>query len=162
MYTTVTVKHILERKGFQVWSLNPDASVAEALRLMADKNIGSIVVIQDNKPVGIFSERDYTRKVFLQEKDETDTPLKVVMTRQVIGVKVHHEIGACLALMSGKFIRHLPVINDEQEIVGVISIGDVVKELVEDQKYVIDQLVYYINGEKMKPSIPEPTSMELP
>jgi CBS domain-containing protein len=161
MYTHVTVKQILDRKGYQVWSVEPEISVLEALRFMAEKNIGAVVVLQDEVPVGIFSERDYARKIVLQGKNERATQVHEVMTHQVIGVETDYEIQACLALMTNNFIRHLPVVADEK-IVGVISIGDVVKELVAEQKFVIDQLVHYISGERQKPPVPEPSSVELP
>ena len=161
MYTNVSVKQILERKGNAVWSLDPDTPVLDALRYMAEKNIGAVVVIKDNVPVGIFSERDYARKVALSGKNERDTMIKEVMTRQIIGVELNSGIDACLALMTGKFIRHLPVVNDEHKIVGVISIGDVVKELVADQEFVIDQLVHYITGEPTKLPVSAPSHVEL-
>jgi CBS domain-containing protein len=161
MYTHVTVKQILERKGSQVWSVEPDASVLEALQFMSEKNIGALVVLQDENTVGIFSERDYARKIALQGKNERETLVQDVLTHQVIGVEMDYEIDACLALMTDKFIRHLPVVEDGK-IVGVISIGDVVKELVAEQKFVIDQLVHYISGEQQKPAIPEPSGVELP
>lgn len=147
MYTAATVKQVLDRKGYEVWSLDPDVSILDALRFMAEKNIGAAMVIKAGKPVGIFSERDYARKVALQGKDERQTPISDVMTRQVIGVRLDYEIEMALALMTNKFIRHLPVIDEDNKIVGVISIGDVVKELVAEQKYVIGQLVHYISGE---------------
>jgi CBS domain-containing protein len=162
MYTTVTVKQILDRKGFDVWSLDADMSVLDALEFMAVKNIGAVIVIENNKPVGIFSERDYARKIALKGRNERHTRLKEVMTDQVIGVEPHYELDTCLALMTDKFIRHLPVIDDESQIVGVISIGDIVKQLVAEQSFVIDQLVHYITGEQVKPPIPEPKSVELP
>ena len=161
MYTNVSVKQILERKGNAVWSLDPDTPVLDALRYMAEKNIGAVVVIKENNPVGIFSERDYARKVALSGKNERDTMIKEVMTRQIIGVELNSGIDACLALMTGKFIRHLPVVNDEHKIVGVISIGDVVKELVADQEFVIDQLVHYITGEPTKLPVSAPSHVEL-
>lgn len=162
MYTNTTVKQILDRKGYQVWSLEPDVTVLEALAFMAKKNIGAVMVINNGKPIGIFSERDYARKVVLNGKNEIDTLLSEVMTRQVIGVGLDYEVEMCLALMSSKFIRHLPVVNAEHEVVGVISIGDVVKELVEEQKFVIEQLVHYISGEQKKPAVPEPVGVTLP
>jgi CBS domain-containing protein len=161
MYTHVTVKQILERKGPQVWSVEPDVSVLDALRFMAEKNIGALVVLQNENPVGIFSERDYARKIALQGKNERETRVEEVMTHEVICVESDYEMDACLALMTNKFIRHLPVV-EEEKIVGVISIGDVVKELIADQKFVIDQLVHYISGERQKPAIPEPSEVELP
>jgi CBS domain-containing protein len=162
MYTNITVKQLLARKGNDVWSLKPEVTVLEALKFMAEKNIGAVIVIQDEKPVGIFSERDYARKVLLEGKNAEETSLAEVMTSHVIGVEESFEIDACLALMTNKFIRHLPVIDKAQKIIGVISIGDVVKALVEEQKFVIDQLVHYISGEQRKPSIPEPSRVELP
>jgi CBS domain-containing protein len=161
MYTHVTVKHVLDRKGSQVWSVEPDASVLDALRFMAEKNIGAVVVLRDEALVGIFSERDYARKIVLKGKNERETRVREVMTPQVIGVEKDFEIEACLALMTDKFIRHLPVVEDGK-IVGVVSIGDVVKELVAEQNFVIDQLVQYISGESKKPPVPEPTQVELP
>jgi CBS domain-containing protein len=161
MYTHATVKQILERKGSQVWSIEPDVSVLDALRFMAEKNIGAVVVLQDENTLGIFSERDYARKIALQGKNERETLVKDVMTQHVIGVEMDYDIESCLVLMTDKFIRHLPVVDDGK-IVGVISIGDVVKELIADQKFVIDQLVHYISGEQRKPAIPEPSGVELP
>ena len=161
MYTHITVKQILARKGSQVWSVEPEVPVLEALRFMAEKNIGAVVVLKDEIPVGIFSERDYARKIVLQGKNERDTLVQDVMTHQIIGVEKNYKIEACLALMTDKFIRHLPVVEDGK-IIGVISIGDVVKELVAEQKFVIDQLVHYISGERQKPPIPEPSDVELP
>jgi CBS domain-containing protein len=162
MYTNTTVKQILERKGYKVWSLAPDTTVFDALQFLAKKNIGAVVVLQDEVPVGIFSERDYARKVHLKDRDERTTRLAEVMTRQVIGVTPDTEVSVCSALMTNKFIRHLPVVDADHKIVGVISIGDVVKELIAEQEFVIDQLVNYISGEQEKPPVPEPTNVELP
>ena len=161
MYTHVTVKQILEHKGSQVWSVEPEAAVLDALRIMSEKNIGALVVLKDEIPVGIFPERDYARKIVLQGKNERATRVKEVMTHEVICVKSDYEMDACLVLMTNKFIRHLPVVEDDK-IVGIISIGDVVKELVEEQKFVIDQLVHYISGERQKPAIPDPSGVKLP
>ena len=162
MYTNSTVKQILEQKGYEVWSLTPDTSVFDALQFMAEKNIGAVVVIQDDEPVGIFSERDYARKVHLDDRDERVTRLEEVMTRQVIGVTPDTEVSICSTLMTNKFIRHIPVVDEEHKIVGLISIGDVVKELIAEQEFVIDQLVNYISGEQRKPPVPEASSVELP
>ena len=162
MYSTVTVKQVLDRKGHNVWSLDPEVSVLDALKFMAEKNIGAVVVIVDKKPVGIFSERDYARKVVLSEKNEADTHINEVMTHQVIAVEPHYEIEKCLALMTGKFIRHLPVVNEHDEIIGVVSIGDLVKELLAEQKFVIDQLVHYITGEQRQPSNAGSSDVEIP
>jgi CBS domain-containing protein len=162
MYTNTTVKQILDRKGYRVWSLEPDVSVREALRFMEEKNIGAVVVSKNDQPVGIFSERDYARKVHLKDRNERQTCLEDVMTQQVIGVELDTEVAACSALMTNKFIRHLPVVDGNRKIVGVISIGDIVKELIAEQKFVIGQLVNYITGEQRKPPLPEPSSVELP
>lgn len=146
MYTTLTAKQILDRKGYQVWSVDPNVSVLEALQFMAEKNIGALMVIKGKKLVGVFSERDYARKVILKGKTENNTLVKEVMTDQVIGIELDQKLEECLALMTNKFIRHLPVINEDGQIVGVISIGDVVKEIMAEQEFVIDQLVNYITG----------------
>ena len=146
MYTTVTVKQILDRKGRQIWSVSPDMSVLDALKFMAEKNIGAVMVIENDELVGIFSERDYARKVVLKGKNERDTLVNGVMTSQIIGIGPNQKIEECLALMTGKFIRHLPVISESKQIVGVISIGDVVKEIIAEQEFVIDQLYNYITG----------------
>jgi CBS domain-containing protein len=160
MYTTATVKQILDRKGHDVWSIEADSSVLDALHLMAEKNIGALLVTKGEMTVGIFSERDYARKLILQGKRELDTPVKEVMTDHVIGVKTNHKIDECLALMTGKFIRHLPVVDEGQRIVGIISIGDAIKELMAEQVFVIDQLVNYITGEKPQPAVPEKSEVE--
>ncbi|MDX1436090.1 MAG: CBS domain-containing protein [Anaerolineales bacterium] len=161
MYTNVTVRQILHRKGNQVWSVKPDDSVLDALRFMDKKNIGAVVVIEDDILVGIFSERDYARKVALKGRSEAETLVRDVMTEKVIGVGLDHGIEACLALMTGKFIRHLPVVH-EGSIIGVISIGDVVKEILAEQNFVIDQLVNYISGGSASPTVPGPSETDLP
>jgi CBS domain-containing protein len=162
MYSNITVKQILERKGYQVWSLEPDVTVLEALRFMAEKNIGAVIVSKEGRPVGIFSERDFARKVQLKDEEIEKIHLEDIMTRHVIGVNLNTEVAVCSALMTNKFIRHLPVVDQNNKIVGVVSIGDIVKELIAEQKYVINQLVHYITGEQEKPPVPEPSSVELP
>ena len=161
MYSTVKVKQILDRKGYQVWSIDPEQSVIDALRFMSEKNIGAAMVMAQGELVGIFSERDYARKVVLHGRNEENTRVKDVMTNKVIGVNVNDDIERCLVLMTGKFIRHLPVVDEGGKIVGVISIGDVVKELIAEQEFVIDQLVHYVDGDKPKPLIPDKTETDL-
>jgi CBS domain-containing protein len=161
MYTTVIVKQILERKGNNVWSIDSEATVYDALSFMAEKNIGALLVTEESKPVGIFSERDYARKLVLKGKDEGGTQVKDVMTDQVIVVELDRKIEECLALMTGKFIRHLPVVNKDREIVGIISIGDVVKELISEQTFLIDQLVNYITENESRPPIPKKSEVEI-
>jgi CBS domain-containing protein len=155
MYSTVTVKQILDRKGTDVWSIPPNYFVLQALQYMAEKNIGAVMVTEGKDLVGVFSERDYARKVVIAGKNETETMVMDVMTSRVIGVGMHQKIEECLALMTGKFIRHLPVVDNDGQLQGVISIGDVVKELIVEQGFVIDQLVNYVTGEMPIPPIPD-------
>ncbi len=161
MYSIVTVQQILNRKGADVWSVSPDHTVYEALQFMAEKNVGAVMVTREGHLVGVFSERDYARKVALAGKNEHNTKVKDVMTSRVIGVGPHQKIEECLALMTGKFIRHLPVVDADGGLLGVVSIGDVVKELIVEQDFVIDQLVHYVSGEKPRPPIPNRTDPEL-
>jgi signal-transduction protein with cAMP-binding, CBS, and nucleotidyltransferase domain len=161
MYTTITVKQILDNKGYAVWSISANAKVYEALQMMADKNIGALLVVEDSRPVGIFSERDYARRLVLEGKNEHDTHVREVMTDRVIAIKLDQKIEACLALMTGKYIRHLPVVDDDKKIVGIISIGDVVKEMTAEQTFIIDQLVQYIAGESRKPHVPEKLGVDI-
>jgi CBS domain-containing protein len=141
----ITVGKYLEQKGRQVWSVSPDATVYEALEVMAEKNIGAVLVMEEGQPVGIFSERDYARKVVLRGRSTRETPVSEVMTEKVLGVSPERTIDDCMALFTEKHIRHLPVVKDDQ-VVGVISIGDVVKSIISHQEYVIDQLEDYITG----------------
>jgi CBS domain-containing protein len=119
---------------------------------MEEKNVGALLVIEDEKPVGIFSERDHARKVAIKGKTPEQTAIQEVMTSQLIGVSPKETLDVCMALMTGKFIRHLPVVEKET-VIGVISIGDVVREIIAEQKFVIDQLVNYISGERRKPPV---------
>jgi CBS domain-containing protein len=139
-----TIRQIL-RGRHQVYSVAPEASVLDALRLMAEKNIGAVVVVSQEKLVGVFSERDYARKVVLQGKTSKDTPVSEVMTAKVITVDPDRTAGECMALMTGKRFRHLPVMENAQ-LIGVISIGDVVRAVVEEQSFTIKQLESYIGS----------------
>ena len=145
MYKTTSVKQILSEKGNDVWSTSPDTAVFDALKDMSDKGIGALVVLDDQEVVGIFSERDYARKVILKGKSSKDLPVKEIMTRRVICVKPEYSTEECMALMTEKHIRHLPVVADN-ELVGIISIGDVVKAIISQQEFVIEQLENYITG----------------
>ncbi len=140
-----TVKDILEAKGQDVWSIGPDSPVFEALQVMADKNIGALVVVEGEDIVGIISERDYARKVILMGKSSKDIPVRDIMTPKVIHVRQDQSIEECMTLMSGKHIRHLPVLEDDK-LAGVISIGDVVKAIIANDKFLIGQLENYIKG----------------
>jgi len=143
MYTTV--KQILNHKGHDIWSMRPDATVYEALQLMAEKNIGALLVIKDGDIMGIFSERDFARKGILQGKQSQDTPVSDLMTSDVLCISPTYTTEECMALMTEKHIRHLPVL-EEGQVMGVISIGDVVKTFISEQEFVIEQLENYITG----------------
>ena len=140
-----TVKEILEKKGSQVWSISPDESGYAALKIMADKNIGALVVVESGKMVGVYSERDYARKVILMGKSSKETAVRSLMSTNIISVNPDHSIDVCMAIMSEKQIRHLPVLEND-DLVGLISIGDVVSMIISDQKFTIDQLEKYITG----------------
>jgi len=142
-----TVQQILQNKGNAVFSIDANASIYEALELMAEKDIGALLVFEQDKLVGIFSERDYARKVVLQGKSSKQTPVSEVMSRRVVYVRPHQTTEECMALMTAKHFRHLPVLEDDH-VVGVISIGDVVKALISKQEFVIEQLENYITGER--------------
>ncbi len=143
----VTVRQILKNKNSQIWSTQPEATVYNALQLMAEKGIGALLVLADGKLVGIFSERDYARKVILHGKSSVETPVSEIMTPDVITVKLDQTIGECMTLMTEKRFRHLPVVEGDR-VVGVISIGDVVKAIISDQEFMIKQLEIYISGER--------------
>ncbi|MFZ6027814.1 MAG: CBS domain-containing protein [Chloroflexota bacterium] len=139
------VKQILQTKGDGVWSISPEASVFEALAMMAEKEIGALLVIDKGEVAGIFSERDYARKVILRGKSSKDIPVSEVMTRRVLCVNPSTTVGECMALMTEKHIRHLPVMDDGK-LAGFISIGDVVKSIISEQEYLIEHLENYIIG----------------
>lgn len=145
MHQTTSVKQILSEKGDEVWSTSPNTTVFDALKFMSDKGIGALVVLDDLKVVGVFSERDYARKVILKGKSSKNLPVKEIMTRRVVCVKPENTTEECMALMTDKHIRHLPVLEDD-ELVGIISIGDVVKAIISQQEFVIEQLENYITG----------------
>lgn len=141
----VTVEQLLATKGRDIWSISPDDSVFTALEVMAERNIGGLLVMESGELVGILTERDYARKIILQGKASADTLVREIMTGNVIYVSSDQTIEECMALMTEKRIRHLPVFNGEK-LVGVISIGDVVKALISEHEFVIEQLVSYITG----------------
>ncbi len=140
-----TVKQLLESKAAGVVTIAPEASVFEALELMADKDIGAVVVTQDNRVVGIMSERDYARKVILHHKSSKDIPVAQIMTDKVLYVRPTQTVDQCMALMTDKHIRHLPVLDGER-LIGVLSIGDLVKATISEQDFVIKQLESYIRS----------------
>jgi CBS domain-containing protein len=142
---STTVKQLINRKGNHVWATQPDSTVFDALVLMAEKGIGALLVFDGDRLVGIFSERDYARKVILKGKSSHDTTVREIMTENVLVVHPHQTMNDCMALMTDKRIRHLPVFENDS-VIGVISIGDVVKEIISEQEFVIGQLENYISG----------------
>ena len=143
-----TVRDLLRVKGNQTWSIGPDASVYEALTLMAEKDVGALLVLDNaGQLVGILSERDYARKIVLKGKTSRETPVREIMTEKVVWVRPDQTIEECMALMTNKRIRHLPV-QEEGRLLGVISIGDVVKDIISEQEFVIEQLENYITGRR--------------
>ncbi len=138
-----TVKDILDNKGNKVWHVTSDTKVIDALKLMSDKNIGALLVIDDGELVGVFSERDYARKVILKGHSSKELDVQSIMSGKVLYVPIDRKVDECMALMIEKKIRHLPV-YDNDELVGLISIGDVVKALLDHKNYMIDQLESYI------------------
>lgn len=140
-----TVREVLQEKGHDVWSVSPEASVYEALQLMAEKNIGAVLVMESDRPLGIMTERDYARKVILQARASADTPVRDIMVRNPVCIGPDQNVEVCMKVMTAKRFRHLPVLADNR-VVGMISIGDVVKAVISDQKFVIEQLEHYITG----------------
>ncbi len=140
-----TVRHLLERKGRQVWSVAPDDLVYDALVLMGDKGVGALLVLEEGRVAGILSERDYARKVILKGKRSRETPVRDIMSSPVLCVDPEKTVDQCLVLMTEKRVRHLPVVENG-ELVGLISIGDVVKEVIAGQEFVISQLETYSRG----------------
>ena len=139
------VSQIMERKGSQVVSVTRASPVLEAIRVMAEHHIGAVLVMEGEQLLGILSERDYARKVILQGRSSHDTPVAVIMSSPVVCVGPHDSIAECMSIMTEKHIRHLPVIEGER-VIGVVSIGDLVKELIEEQKQEISLLQQYIAG----------------
>ena len=141
------VSQVLAKKGNQVWSIDPKRSVYQALQIMAEKNVGALLVMQSGKVVGIFSERDYARKVVLKDKSSRETNVDEIMTENVILITGDDSIEDCMTTMSERHIRHLPVVEDGK-LVGIISIGDLVNFIISEQEFKIDQLESYIQGNK--------------
>ena len=141
-----TVAQLLRTKGHDVLSVTPETAVFEALGLMAEKNVGAVLVLEGESLVGIFSERDYARKVILKGKSSKETPVREIMSSHVLYVRPDQTIEDCMALMTGKRVRHLPVLEEEQRVVGVISIGDVVKYQSREQSAQIKLLTDYIGA----------------
>jgi CBS domain-containing protein len=140
-----TVKHLLERKGSQIFCVEPEDPVLEAIEVMADKHVGALLVMRGTELLGIVSERDYARKVILLGRSAEETPVWQIMSSPVITVSPHDTVGHCLQLVTERRVRHLPVVTDGL-VVGVISIGDLVKAVIEEQQQKIESLERYITS----------------
>lgn len=139
------IQQLLDEKGTRVWSIGPDATVYEALALMAEKGIGALMVIGDGRPVGLFSERDYARNVILKGRASRDTPVRDIMSSPILCVTPDQPLEEAMALMTEHRVRHLPVIREDQ-VLGMVSIGDLIKSIISEQKFIIEQLEHYISS----------------
>lgn len=140
-----TIGQLLDRKGREIWSIGPDASVYESIAMMADKGVGALVVMDGERLVGIISERDYARKVVLKDRSSRETTISEIMTTELVHGRPGQSVQEGLSIMTEKRIRHLPIMNGD-ELVGVVSIGDLVKEIIAEQQQMISQLEQYISG----------------
>jgi CBS domain-containing protein len=141
----LTAARLLASKGHDLWSIAPDATVYDAIALMAQREVGALLVMEGTRLVGIVSERDYARKVILQDRSSRDTLVSTIMTKDVVSVRPDQSIEGCMALMTEKHIRHLPVMQDDQ-VIGILSIGDLVQFILADRELLIEQLEGYITG----------------
>jgi CBS domain-containing protein len=139
------IGQLLQVKGSQIWSIEPQAAAYRALQIMAEKNVGALLVIDRDQLVGIFSERDYARKVILKGKSSKETSVSQLMTTQVFYINTNDTLEECMALMTAKHIRHMPVLENKQ-LVGIVTLGDVVKQIIAEQKFTIRELEKYITG----------------
>ncbi len=141
----MTVRHLLEQKGRGLWTIGPNATVFDAVAKMAKKNIGSLLVMEGEKLLGIITERDYSRNVVLKGKTSSITLVKDIMDKNVICVRPEHSVELCMTLMTDKRVRHLAVLEDIK-VIGVVSVGDLLKFIISKKEFVIDQLEHYIQG----------------
>ena len=139
------VKQILDDKGYDVWTISPDLSVLEAITIMAEKGIGALVVVEDEEVIGVISERDYARNVILRGRSSRQTAVSEIMSTPVYSTDLGSTAEVCMEIMTEKRIRHLPVLDDGR-LVGLISIGDLVKSIIDHQQFMIEQLESYITG----------------
>lgn len=142
-----SVKDILNEKGYDCWITGPETTVYDALKKMAGKDIGALIVVKDNKVIGVFSERDYARKVILKGKTSKDTVVGELLSEKVFYVKLSSTIEECMQLITKQRIRHLPVLENDK-LVGMVSIGDIVNKIIQDHKNQIQQLEDYITGKR--------------
>ena len=139
------VKDILGEKGADIYSIRPGDTVFDALTMMSDKRVGALVVMEEGELKGVISERDYARKVFLKGRSSPDTSVSEIMSDRVVCATMQQSAEECMALMTDKRVRHLPIL-DQNQVIGVVSIGDLVKAIISDQQFIIEQLEHYING----------------
>jgi len=142
-----TVKHVLDRKGHDVHFIHPDASVFDALKTMAENDIGSLAVLEDDKLVGIITERHYAREIVLKGKTSPRTLVRDIMTTKVSVVRPDQSVDECMAMMTARAVRHLPVLEGGR-LVGIVSIGDMVNSIIHDQKFLIEELEHFIHGDR--------------
>ena len=142
-----TVELLLQHKGHTVWSIPPDASVFEAVQLMADKRVGALMVVDRNELIGVISERDYAREIVLKDRASRDTPVSAIMTQRVLYVRPQQTLEECMALMTERHLRHLPVL-DNGRLIGVVSMRDVVKDLIAEKEFLIEQMENYITDRR--------------
>lgn len=140
-----TVQDLVGQKGRSVWSVSPDTMVFDALKVMAEKEIGAVLVLDRDRVVGVLSERDYARQVILKGKASKETPVREIMTSRVVYVRPEQTVEECMALMTDKHIRHLPVMEGEK-LIGLLSIGDIVKAVISEKQFLIEQLENYISS----------------
>lgn len=141
-----TLKQLIESKNKRLAAVAPDQSVLRALEIMAENDVGALLVLDGKRLAGVFSERDYARKVILQGKASKSTRVSEIMTGKVVYVTLNRTVEECMAIMTEKHFRHLPVLDDDHNVVGIVSIGDLIKEMISQQKFIIDQLENYITG----------------
>ncbi|WP_340117170.1 CBS domain-containing protein [Pelagibius sp. 7325] len=140
-----TIQQVLDSKGHDVLTVQPDDTVFHALELMASKNVGAVIVTENGAPIGIFTERDYARNVILKGRSSANTPVRDIMSADVIFVRPEQTVDECMAIMTDKRFRHMPVLH-EGKLTGIVSIGDLVKTIIDQQKFTIEQLQGYIGG----------------
>ena len=141
-----TLKQLIESKDKNLAAVAPEQSVLRALEIMAENDVGALLVLDGKRLAGVFSERDYARKVILQGKASKSTKVSEIMTGKVVYVTLNRTIEECMAIMTEKHFRHLPVLDDDHNVVGIVSIGDMIKEMISQQKFIIGQLENYITG----------------
>jgi CBS domain-containing protein len=142
-----TVKHVLDKKGRDVHSIRPDASVFDALKRMAENDIGSLVVLEGDELVGIITERHYSREIALKGRTSPATLVRDIMSTRVVFARPEQSVEECMAVMTARAVRHLPVL-EHKRVVGIVSIGDMVKSMIDDQKFIIEELEHFIHGDR--------------